>query len=217
MRMKCAVIAVCGPLMLGCASGRAPKSGLGASSGATETPLASMAGRQVIVLPVQRNISFPDSTWQQQLPLTFPFVAALDDSIASALGSRGLGASWTFARAISAAAQRNTGLLPDPHALAVAGLRRLVKAGDDPLSEPLASQVRSLVSMTDARYAVLPATLALESAPSGARASLNVYLIDARTARIQWSGAVTSEVAASLSAAMAGSIAQRLADLVVAR
>jgi hypothetical protein len=176
-----------------------------------------MAGRQVVVLPVQRNISFPDSTWQQQQPLTNSFAAALDDSIASALGDRGLGASWTFAQAISAAARRNTGMLPDPHALSVGGLRRLVKASDEPLSEPLASQIRSLVSMRDARYVILPATLMFENAPAGARGSLHVYLIDARTARIQWSGAVTSEVLPRLSHAMAGSIAQRVADLVVAR
>ncbi len=108
-------------------------------------------------------------------------------------------------------------MLPDPHILAVAALRRLVKASDDPLGEPLASQIRSLVSMRDARYAVLPATLAFESTAGGLRGTVLVYLIDSRTARIQWSGAVTSAVARSLSPAMASDIAQRLADLVVAR
>jgi hypothetical protein len=204
---------LCAGALIGCAGGGAA----GSIPRPQGTPLGSMAGRQVVVLPVQRNISFPDSSWHQQPAVTAQFLAALDDSIASALGDRGLRSTWTFAEDISAAARRNTGMLPDPHALAVAGLRRLLKAGDDPLSEPLASQIRSLVSMRDARYAILPATLIFENAAGGVRGTVLVYLIDARTARIQWSGAVSSAVARSLSPAMARDIAQRIADLVVAR
>ena len=204
---------LCAGALIGCAGGGVP----GGIPRPQDTPLAFMAGRQVVVLPVQRNISFPDSTWQQPPSVTSQFLAALDDSIASALGDRGLRSTWTFAQEISAAARRNTGMLPDPHALAAAGLRRLVRAGDDPLSDPLASQIRSLVSMRDARYAILPATLVFEKAAGGLRGTVLVYLIDARTARIQWSGAVTGEVSRSLSPSMAGDIAQRIADLVAAR
>ena len=204
---------LCAGALIACAGGGAA----GKIPRPVDTPLAYMAGRPVVVLPVQRNISFPDSSWKQPASVTDQFLSAIDDSIASALGDRGLRNTWTFAREISAAARRNTGMLPDPHALAVAGLRRLVKASDDPLSEPLASQIRSLISMRDARYAILPATIAFESAAGGIRGTVLVYLVDARTARIQWSGAVTSDVSRGLSAAMAGAIAQRLADLVVAR
>lgn len=204
---------LCAGALIGCSGGGVP----GGIPRPQSTPLAYMAGRQVVVLPVQRNISFPDSAWQQPPSVTSQFLAALDDSIASALGDRGLRSTWTFAREISAAARRNTGMLADPHALAAAGLRRLVRASDDPLSEPLASQVRSLVSMRDARYAILPATLVFETAAGGMRGTVLVYLIDARTARIQWSGAVTGGVSRSLSPSMAGDIAQRIADLVAAR
>ncbi|MDP9179018.1 MAG: hypothetical protein M3O61_15170 [Gemmatimonadota bacterium] len=204
---------LCAGALIGCSGGGVP----GGIPRPQSTPLAFMAGRQVVVLPVQRNISFPDSTWQQPPSVSSQFIAALDDSIASALGDRGLKSTWTFAREISAAARRNTGMLPDPHALAVAGLRRLVRASDDPLSDPLASQVRALVSMRDARYAILPATLVFEKAAGGLRGTVLVYLIDARTARIQWSGAVTGDASRSLSPAMAGDIAQRIADLVAAR
>jgi len=204
---------LCAGALGGCAGGGAA----GKIPRPQDTPLAYLAGRPAVVLPVQRNISFPDSSSKQPPSVTDQFLAAVDDSIASALGDRGLRNTWTFAREISATARRNTGMLPDPHALAVAGLRRLVKAGDDPLSEPLASQVRALVSMRDARYAILPATVVFESAAGGIRGTVLVYLIDARTARIQWSGAVTSDVSRGVSAAMAGGIAQRLADLVVAR
>jgi hypothetical protein len=211
------VAAIAGILCAGALSGCAGGGAAGSIPRPQGTPLGSMAGRQVVVLPVQRNISFPDSNWEQQPAVVTQFLAALDDSIGSALGDRGLRNTWTFAQEISAVARRNTGMLPDPHALAVAGLRRLVKASDDPLSEPLASQIRSLVSMRDARYTILPAALAFETAAGGLRGTVLVYLIDARTARIQWSGAVTSKVSRSLSPVMAGDIAQRFADLVAAR
>ena len=204
---------LCAGALTACAGGGAA----GKIPRPVDTPLAYLAGRPVVVLPVQRNISFPDSSWTQPASVTDPFLAAIDDSIASALGDRGLRNTWTFAREISATARRNTGMLPDPHALPVAGLRRLVKASDDPLGEPLASQIRSLISMTDARYVILPATVAFESTSGGIRGTVLVYVVDARTARIQWSGAVTSDVSRNLSSAMAGGIAQRLADLVVAR
>ena len=198
--------------LVGCAGGGAARS----IPRPPNTPLAFMAGRQVIVLPVQRSISFPDPSSQPRPAVVTQFLAALDDSITSALSLRGLN-SWTFAQEISNVAKRNTGMLPDPHGLAVAGLRRLVKASDDPLSEPLASQVRSLVSMRDGRYAILPAALEFENAAGGLRPIVFVYLIDARTARIQWSGSVTSDVSRALSATLAGNIAQHVADLVVAR
>ena len=94
---------------------------------------------------------------------------------------------------------------------------RLVKAGDDPLTEPLASQIRSLVALRDARYVILPAILRFENRDAGARGSLLLYLIDTRTSRIRWSGEVASDVSRNFSAAIAGSLAERLADLVVAR
>lgn len=210
-----AIAAAAGATGLGCA---------GAATAAKEqpepvqgTPLAAMASRPVLVLPVQ-YIAFSDSlSWKQQLPLTAQFLTALDDSIAASLGDRGLRNSWTFAPAITTSARRNTGMTADPHALAAESLRRLVKAGDDPVSEPLASQIRSLVALRDARYVVLPVILRFENQNAGARGSLLLYLIDTRTSRIHWSGKVASDVSRNFSPAIAGSIAERLADLVVAR
>ena len=210
-----AIATAAGATALGCA---------GAATAAKEQPepmqgmpLAAMASRPVLVLPVQ-YVAFSDSlSWKQQLPLTAQFLTALDDSIAASLGDRGLRNSWTFAPAITASARRNMGMTADPHLLAAERLRRLVKPGDDPVSEPLASQIRSLVALRDARYVILPAILRFENRGGGARGSLVLYLIDTRTSRIHWSGEVASDVSRNLSAAIAGSLAERLADLVVAR
>jgi hypothetical protein len=199
---------------LACASSPASSG----NSGATQVapPLAAMAARPVLVLPVQ-YVAFSDSLgWRRQGLVADRILATLDDSIAVALGDRGL-ASWTFAPAITASARRNAGMTADPHALAAEGLRRLVKAGDDPLSEPLASQIRSLVALREGRYAILPVILRLENLGAGARASLLLYLIDSRTARIAWSGEIAGTATRSLTPAIAGEIAERFADMVLAR
>ncbi len=224
-RLKQTALAIAAATALGCA---------GAATAAKEQPepvqampLAAMASRPVVVLPVQ-YIAFSDSlSWIRDSTFTFAstgtipaprpqFLTAVDDSIGAALGARGL-RSWTFAPAIVASARRNMGMTADPHSLAAERLRRQVKAGDDPVSEPLASQIRSLVALRDARYVILPAILRFENRGSGARGSLLVYLIDTRTSRIAWSGQVSSDVSRKFSWTIAGSVAERLADLVVAR
>jgi hypothetical protein len=215
-RLNSTAIAVFTAAALGCASAGAPQKEQTATT--RGVPLTSMAGRAVLVLPVQHNLIFTDSgPLQTQEARASRFLAALDDSIASSLGQRGLSATWTFAPAIVASARRNAGLVPDPHALAAGGLKRLVTASDDPLSEPLASQIRLLVALREGRYALLPAAVRFEDRLGGARATMVVYLIDSRTARIGWSGEVTSDALPPFSGQMARSIAERLADLVVAR
>jgi len=104
----------------------------------------------------------------------------------------------------------------DPHLLAAERLRRLVQPGDDPVSEPLASQIRSLVALREGRYVILPSIIRVESTGAGARGALLLYLIDTRTSRIAWSGEIASDASRSF-ATIAGSVAERLADLVVAR
>jgi hypothetical protein len=171
----------------------------------------------LLILPVQRNVAFPDPSWMNRMGEGYQFLVTVDESIESALSTRGVGNGWTFPSVISASARRNTGMVPDPHALAVGNLVRLAKAGDDPLSEPLATQIRQLVALREGRYAILPAALVFENAPNGMRAKVLLYLVDSRTARITWSGEVRSDVTPVFSAAMANSLAEHVGDLVVAR
>jgi len=215
--MRYGAVATAVIVAIGCAGGAAPaKEQAGAP--VQGTPLAAMAGRQVLVMPVQRNVVVVDQGMDQAAAIEgWNFIVALDDSIASALTARGVGSTWTFATTITAVAKRNGGLAGDPHALAAGGLQRLVRAGDDPVSEPLASQIRTLVALREGRYAVLPAAVRFENVAGGARGTMIVYLIDSRTARIVWSGEVPSITSSRFSPATAGSIAERFADLVVAR
>ena len=217
MKRRAALAAAVG-IAIACASGGGAPAKETAAPSAQRTPLASMAGRQVLLLPVQRNVIVVDQGMDQASAIDgWNFIVALDDSLASALTARGVGSTWTFAPAITAAAKRNGGLVGDPHVLAAGGLQKLVRAGDDPLSEPLASQIRNLVALREGRYAILPAAVRFENVAGGARGTLVVYLVDSRTARIVWSGEIPSAPSPRFSPAMAGSIAERFADLVVAR
>jgi hypothetical protein len=214
----CALVAI----SIGCASGGTKEKqttgpGMGTGSVPQGAPLGFIVGRSVLVLPVQRNVIFPDSTWKSEIATGSTFTAALDDAIESSLTQRGVSAGWTFAAAISATARRNTGMVPDPHVLAIGNLTRLTKAGDDPLPQALGSQIRELVALRDGRYAVLPAAVRFSRLGTAERAALVLYLIDSRTARIVWSGEVVSDPSPTVSPAMAASLAEHIADLVVGK
>jgi hypothetical protein len=221
--MKRTLIAVYITLTLACASGGTPEArqtagaGTGTGSVPQGTPLGFLVGRPLLILPIQRNVAYPDPSWMSRMGEGYQFLPTVDQAIESALSTRGLGNGWTFSSVISASARRNTGLVPDPHAVAVGNLVRLTKAGDDPVSEPLATQIRQLVALREGRYSLIPAALVFENAPTTMRAKLILYLIDSRTARITWSGEVRSDPAPVFSAAMANSLAEHVADLVVAR
>ncbi len=215
----CALVAI----SIGCASGGTKEKqttgpGMGTGSVPKGTPLGFLVGRSVLILPVQLNAIRPDSTKNSGMTNAPPSESYLDDAIESAMTRRGLGAGWTFARAISATARRNAGMVPDPHMLAIGNLARLTRAGDDPLPQALGSQIRELVALREGRYAVLPiAVNAVTRTMAGERTSLLLYVIDSRTARIVWSGEVMSDWAPAISRATAENLSEHIADLVVAR
>ena len=156
------------------------------------TPLQGMIGRQVVVLPAQLlSTSGPAGTWDVR-PDEAPLLKLLDEEIADAFRKRGVRGNWTFAEELIASANRNAGLAGNPLGLPVAGIRR-IKAGDTPLPEPLASYIRTLVSLTNARYAIMPLETKVDVTAERRKGSLNLLLIDSRTARVMWAGEVESQ------------------------
>jgi hypothetical protein len=118
-------------------------------------------------------------------------------------------------------------LAGDPRQLSVQAIRR-IKAGDSPLPEPLASEIRGLVALTNARYAVLPLEVHVAVRGNERRASVRMLLIDARTARVTWAEDVDApttndpQIAAEALTPygfrlIARDLATRLADMVVAQ
>lgn len=176
-------------LLYGCASSGAEQS---AQPAPDANPLASMLGRQVVVLPAQLlSTSGPGGTWEVR-PQAAPLLQVLDEEIADAFRKRGIRGNWTFAREIVASATRNAGLAGNPLGLSVTGIRR-VRAGDAPLPEPLAGEIRTLVSLTSARYVIMPLETKLDVTADYRKGALRLLLIDARTARVLYAGDVEGQ------------------------
>ena len=152
-------------------------------------PLAGLVGRQIVVLPAQLvSTAAPGGSWDVQ-PQHAPLLKLLDEEIADAFRKRGVRNNWTFADELIRSATRNAGLAGNPLSLPVAGIRR-IRPGDTPLPEPLASQIRSLVSLTSARYVIMPLETKIDLSGGQRRGGLRILLIDARTARVTWAGDV---------------------------
>lgn len=224
-RGRDAALVLAGFLAFGCASA-APR-GREEAGAAVSSPLAGLAGRYMVVFPAHYLATAgPAGTWDitQAGPGLLPL---LDDEIADALRKRGISNNWTFAREITASANRNAGLAGDPQQLSAQGIRR-IPAGDAPLPEPLASQIRTLVSLTSARLALLPLETRIDTRNGERKGSLRLLLIDSRTARVLWIGEFESLVSRDPAAAaeamspygfriFARELAARVADMVIAQ
>jgi hypothetical protein len=187
-----------------------------------------MVGRQMLVLPTQYlAVANAGGGWDI-VPSSQSLLPILDEEIADAFRKRGVKSNWTFAREIVASAQRNAGLAGgDPRNLGAAGIRR-VKPGDTPLPEPLAGQIRGLVSLTSARFVVIPLEVHIDTRDSERKGSVRLLLIDARTSRVTWAEDVMAQTQRDpqvVSEAMspygfrmlARDLATKFADMVVAQ
>ena len=210
-------------LLYGCASTPSAKQ----EQDPAVSPLSGMAGRQLLVLPAQYlSTPNPGGGWDimQSGPSLLPI---LDEEIADVFRKRGIRSNWTFGREITQSASRNGGLAGDPRQLSVQGIRR-VKAGDTPLPEPLASELRGLVALTNARYVVVPLEVHVDVRGIERRGSARILLIDARTARVSWAEDIEATSVRDAQAAsealtpfgfrvLARDLASKFADMVVAQ
>jgi hypothetical protein len=186
-----------------------------------------MAGRQLLVLPAQYlSVANMAGGWDI-VPAGPALLPILDEEIADTFRKRGVKSNWTFAREIVQSAVRNGGLAGDPRQLSVQNVRR-IKAGDTPLPEPLSSEIRNLVALTSARYALLPLEVHVDVRGAERRASVRMMLIDSRTARVTWAEDIEAttthdpQMAADASTPygfrlLSRDLATKLADLVIAQ
>jgi hypothetical protein len=179
-------------------------------------PLAGLVGQHVVVLPT--HYLRPDSIgWAARATRPRETLASLDSAIERALSARGFGANWAFPPALARSARRNAGYVADPYNLAGERLRPLAHTVDNSLREPLATQIRGIIAMNDARFAIFPVELRFESAATGtARPVLRVALLDGRTSTVRWAGDIRGAAGAELDVAMLDSIAASFAELVAA-
>lgn len=177
-------------ILYGCASAPAKSK---EAAGAATSPLSGMIGRHMLVFPGQYlAVAGPAGTWEitQEGRSLLPI---LDEEIMDAMRKRGANNNWTFGPQITARADRNGGLAGDPRQLSVQAVRRN-PAGDTPLPEPLASQIRTLVALTSARYALLPIETHIDNRNGERKGALRLLMVDARTARIVWADDIVAPV-----------------------
>jgi hypothetical protein len=145
----------------------------------------------------------------------------LDSAIASSLTDRGLRHGWILPADLAASYRRNPTYAADPYALAEDPLRRTSFTTGSQLPEPLASQLRTMIALQDgARLVVLPIELAFEPAPGApttARASLKVAVVDPRFSNARWVGTVRSDSTSTDIRALTRAVAKRLVDLIASR
>jgi hypothetical protein len=141
----------------------------------------------------------------------------VDDELTFALGEHGLKERWTFADGIVRSVKRNPQLTVDPHALDAAEIRMGHRFNEWQLHDHLASQLRSLIALSEARYVLVPVELRITNLPGAhgvGRATLHVVLIDARRSQVQWMGDVSGATTAKFTPAIGADIASRLAELI---
>jgi hypothetical protein len=176
--------------------------------------LAQLATQPVALLPTQYLRSGDSTGWSAQLGPSRDLLESLDRAIEAELMARGTARLWVMPQSLARSFRRNPGFTVDPYALSAESLRHGVRRANPRLGEPLASQMRSLVALTDARLALIPVELRFEPSPSGGQAILRLVLVDARVAEIQWADDVSMEDALPSGPTIVAALAKRVADLV---
>ncbi len=180
-------------------------------------PLAPFASRALALLPAQFLNPADSLGFTAHVGDVGAYLAKLDEEIEFALASRKTAKKWQGPRVLTRRMRSNGPYGVDVSDVGSAPLRDPKFDVQGTLPDPLASNLRNLVALGgEARYVLIPYEL-LFAGPKGAgRAILKLALVDARSARLAWLGAVASDPAPRFSGALVASLAERVADLVAA-
>jgi hypothetical protein len=142
----------------------------------------------------------------------------VDDEIAFALRSRGVTSPWIMPDEVARAVRRNPTLdAPDPYSLAAGPLAPGVELEHGNIPGPLASQLRALVALGKARFALVPVEVRFLGKGSDGFAQMRVAFVDARASTLRGTFDVRTDSMATYSEpAIATSLAEKFADLIAA-
>lgn len=206
--------------LVACGGGSSPSTRPATAPVPEQHPLAALASTGAIVAPTFALRTSGDAASATQLVVKGNVLRTLDDDIATALAERGLRTNWVLPPDLAVSYKRNPTYAPDPYSLAEDPLRSASVMAGTRLTEPLASQLRTMIALHEnARSVLLPVELHLDPAASGndARATLRLVLVDPRFSEVRWVGTVKSDTASSDPAPLSRSIARAVADLIVSR
>jgi hypothetical protein len=197
--------------------------GCGGSKAASTTPepethpLAGIAGQNIVIAPVQ-SLRMPADVGWPALPPAKPTLARLDSIFADTLRERVGNTGWVYADGLLKAAANNPTYATDPRSLAVNSLRAATLKLGDRLVEPLATQLRTMIALQDARLVLVPVDLTIERSPAGlGRPVVHLVLVDPRSSVVRWIGRVTGNDSPAFTSDIPALIATRLADLFASR
>lgn len=181
--------------------------------------LQGLTAQRLAVLPTFTIIVGTDE-WGAPLRRSTETLRALDTAIVAALDERGIGRNWVFPPELRRSFQHNPTYATDPYELGEEPLRSPTLQVGARLPDPLASQLRTLVALTDTRYVLAPIELrvhriATDSAGRG-EGVLRLALLDARLSEVEWVGEVHSAPQAIPGSALVSSVAAHVADLFAA-
>jgi hypothetical protein len=180
-------------------------------------PLAGLAGENIVIAPVQA-LRIPAEVGWPANPPARPTLARLDSVFADTLKDRVGNRGWVYPDALVRSAANNPQYATDPRGLAVNSLRAATLKIDDRLLEPLASQVRTMIALQDARLVLIPVDVTVERVSTGVgRPVVRLVLVDPRRSVIRWIGRVSGDESSAFTPDISAILATRLADLFAAR
>ena len=175
-------------------------------------PLAPFSGTRVAVVPVQ-FFHADSSGWGA--PAGAALRTAFDSLLSEALNAHGLAGTWATPADVERTAKRNVMYAGDPRNLGAFSVRYGAKK-DDAITDPLASNLRRIVALHDARYALVPLELHVDPQKGGARFGIRLLMVDARLGTPVWQGDLIGNEGAAYSRKLLQQLATRVAELVVA-
>lgn len=169
--------------------------------------LAPISSQPIPVLPVTYIVAdsgVPGMPAARMAQLTWA-----DSVLAEALQAHGPEATWVFPPELRRVAKRGAGVVADPDRMTQAVMRF---SNVSKVPDPLLSNLRGLIAMTNSRAVMIPAMWRITNTPEGAKVEATLVLVDARTGTVMWRSSPVA-TAATAGAALAATIARILPDL----
>jgi hypothetical protein len=178
---------------------------------APSAPLAQYTSVKVAVVPVQFYRG--DTAFVKEPALVMR--AAFDSLMSEQLEEHGLKGQWATPAEVMRTAKRNAMYAGDPRNLGAFSVRNGL-GKDAVLTDPLAGNMRRVVALHDARYALMPVELSVDAGKDGGQFIVRLLLFDARMMTALYQVDLVGERAAKYSPDMLAKLATRVVELAVA-
>jgi hypothetical protein len=178
---------------------------------ASSSPLAQYTSVKVAVVPVQFYRG--DTAFVKEPAMVMR--AAFDSLLSEQLVEHGLKGQWATPAEVVRSAKRDALYAGDPKNLGAFTVRNGV-GKDAVIADPLAGNLRRVVALHDARYALMPVELRVEANKDGGQFVVRLLLLDARLMTALYQVDLIGEHAAKYSPDLLAKLATRVVELAVA-